>query len=160
MAEQTMTQEKKLMITEVFCKGIGKGWNICISFVMPNIIMAFIMIKFLEQSGLLKMIGDLFAPVMGVFGLPGEAATVIFAAWLSQGGGVGVVAALFESGTLDMTQLAIITPAIFILGSQIQYLGRVIGVIGTFNAKEMGILFTLPVVTGLLSMLFMRFVIL
>ena len=95
MAEEKVAEQKK-MITEIFCKGLVKGWNICVNFVMPNIVMSFILIKFLEQSGLLKMIGDFFGPAMAIFGLPGEAATVLMAAWLSQGGGVGVAAAPFK----------------------------------------------------------------
>lgn len=155
MTEANVAEQKK-MITEVFCKGLVKGWNICVNFVMPNIVMSFILIKFLEQSGLLKMIGDFFGPAMELFGLPGEAATVLMASWLSQGGGVGVAAALLESGTLDMTQLAIVTPSIFIMGSQIQYIGRVLGVIGINKPSEMGILLLLPCITGILSLVFMR----
>ena len=88
-AAQT-AQTRKKMITEVFCEGIGKGWNISVKFMTPNIIMAFVLIKFLNHSGLMKILGDVFAPVMSLFGLPGEAAAAIIGAWLSIGGGVGI----------------------------------------------------------------------
>ena len=41
--------------------------------------MAFVIIKVLQHSGLLDLIGQAFAPIMGIFGLPGEAATVLLA---------------------------------------------------------------------------------
>ena len=157
MAEEKVAEQNK-RITEIFCNCLVKGWNISVNFVMPNIVMSFILIKFLEQSGLLKMIGDFFGPAMAIFGLPGEAATVLMAAWLSQGGGVGVAAALLEGGMLDMTQLAVVTPSIFIMGSQVQYIGRVLGVIGINKPSEMGILMLLPCVTGILSLAFMQII--
>ena len=37
-----------------------------------------------------QLIGQIFSPIMGIFGLPGEAATVLLGGWMSMGGGVGV----------------------------------------------------------------------
>ena len=61
---------------------------------IPNLIMAFVLIKALNVTGLLDLIGRVCAPVMELFGLPGEAATILASAWLSIGGSVGVAAAL------------------------------------------------------------------
>ena len=155
-AAQT-AQTRKKMITEVFCEGIGKGWNISVKFMTPNIIMAFVLIKFLNHSGLMKILGDVFAPVMSLFGLPGEAAAAIIGAWLSIGGGVGIAAALFEGGLLNLTELAIVTPCLFIMGSQVQFLGRMLGVVGITNyPKELACLMTLPTVLGLCSLFVMN----
>ncbi len=157
---QKAQETRKKMITEVFCDGIGKGWNISVKFMTPNIIMAFVLIKFLNHSGLMDILGDLFAPVMSVFGLPGEAATILIGAWLSIGGGVGIAAALFEGGTLTITQLAIVTPCIFIMGSQIQHMGRMLGVVGiTKYPKELAVTMALPVFWGLFSLFMMRFIV-
>ncbi len=75
--------------------------------------------------------GEVFAPVMAVFGLPGEAAAVLMGAWMSMGGAVGVVITLFDQGILTGTHIAILVPAIYLMGSQVQYIGRVMGPIGT-----------------------------
>ena len=148
------TQEKK-MLTEIFCKGIISGAEICFKFVMPNLIMAFILIKFMNQSGLMTLFSDLFAPVMQLFELPGEAAVVILGAWLSMGGAVGVAASLFESGQLSTLDVTVLTPTIFILGSQVQYLGRIVGVIGTVKPKEMIPLFLIPPTLGIIFLAMM-----
>ena len=115
----------KPMVTDVFVKGAVQGWNICVTSTIPNVLMAFVIIKILNHSGLLALIGQIFSPIMGIFGLPGEAATVLLGGWMSMGGGVGVAVALFDNGVLNGTQLAIVCPAIFLMGSQIQYLSLI-----------------------------------
>ena len=92
--------------------------------------MAFVIIKMLNISGALDFIGTCLGPVMAIFGLPGEAAMILLGGWMSMGGGVGVAVALFDKGAVDGTQLAIVIPAIYLMGSQVQYMGRCLGVIG------------------------------
>ena len=77
------------MVTDVFVKGAVQGWNIAVTSTIPNVLMAFVIIKVLNHSGLLTIFGELFAPIMAIFGLPGEAAAVLLGGWMSMGGGVG-----------------------------------------------------------------------
>jgi spore maturation protein SpmB len=77
----------------------------------------------LNISGALDFIGTCLGPVMAIFGLPGEAAMILLGGWMSMGGGVGVAVALFDKGAVDGTQLAIVIPAIYLMGSQVQYMG-------------------------------------
>ncbi|WP_443744382.1 YjiG family protein [Sutterella sp.] len=149
------TTSSKPMITDVFVKGAVQGWNIAVTSTLPNVLMAFVIIKILNHSGLLKIIGDVCAPVMGVFGLPGEAATVLLGGWMSMGGGVGVAMALYDHGTLTGTHLAILAPSIFLMGSQIQYMGRCLGVIGVKGAK-IPVIMAIPILTAFLSLFVMR----
>ena len=71
----------KPMVTDVFVRGAVNGWNISVMSTIPNVLMAFVIIKILKHSGLLDIIGQVFSPVMAVFGLHGEAATVLIGAW-------------------------------------------------------------------------------
>ncbi|NMA02830.1 MAG: hypothetical protein GX923_09770, partial [Clostridia bacterium] len=80
--------KEKKMITDVFVEGARKGWNVGIGSVIPNVLMAFVLIRALDITGLLAILGKVFGPIMAIFGLPGEAATVLMGAWLSMGGGV------------------------------------------------------------------------
>ncbi len=50
------------------------------------------------------------------------------------GGGVGVAVALFDKGAINGQELAICIPAIYLMGSQVQYMGRCLGVIGIKGA--------------------------
>ena len=149
----------KPMITDVFVKGAIQGWQIACSSTIPNVLMAFVIIKILQHSGLLALIGQAFGPVMGIFGLPGEAATVLLGGWMSMGGGVGVAVALFDQGAINGTHIAILAPSIYLMGSQVQYMGRCLGVIG-IKGKDMIMIMTVPVITAILSLFVMRIIVL
>lgn len=79
------TPNSNPVITDVFVAGRRKGWNIATSSTLPNVVMAFIIIKALEITGALKGLGLIFSPIMGLFGLPGEAAAVLIGSWMSMG---------------------------------------------------------------------------
>ncbi|MDY3116022.1 MAG: YjiG family protein [Sutterella sp.] len=149
----------KPMVTDIFVKGAVHGWQIATSSTIPNVLMAFVLIKVLNHSGLLTLIGKLCDPLMGVFGLPGEAATILLGAWMSMGGGVGVAVALFGNGLVDGTHLAIVTPAIFLMGSQLQYMGRCLGVIG-IKGKDLPLIMCIPIITAFVSLFVMRLIVL
>ena len=149
----------KPMITDVFVKGAIQGWQIATSSTIPNVLMAFVIIKILQHSGLLALIGQAFGPVMGIFGLPGEAATVLLGGWMSMGGGVGVAVALFDQGAINGTHIAILAPSIYLMGSQVQYMGRCLGVIG-IKGKDMLMIMAVPILTAVLSLFVMRLIVL
>ena len=72
------TTSKKMMITDVFVNGAFQGWNIATHSTIPNVLMAFVIIKMLNISGALDFIGTCLGPVMAIFGLPGEAAMSVW----------------------------------------------------------------------------------
>ena len=47
----------KPMVTDVFVKGAVQGWNICVTSTIPNVLMAFVIIKMLTISGALDFLG-------------------------------------------------------------------------------------------------------
>lgn len=149
----------KEMVTDVFVRGARQGWGIAIGSMLPNVLMAFVIIKALQITGLLKLIGIACGPVMAVFGLPGEATPVLLAAWMSMGGGVGVAVALFGQGAIDGTHLAILTPAIYLMGSQLQYMGRLLGVVG-IPGKMIPLMMALSIVAACVAMIIMRVLVL
>lgn len=152
------TNNSKVFITDVFVKGAINGWNLITHSTIPNVLMAFVIIKILNISGLLAIIGKVFSPIMMIFGLPGEAATVLIAAWMSIGGGVGVAAALIDQGSIGVRDIAILCPAIVLMGSQVQYMGRCLGVIGT-SAKRIPVLMGISIINALIAMLIMNFIV-
>lgn len=157
MSDSNVNIKIKKTVFDIFVDGARKGWNVGISSIIPNVLMAFVLIQFLQISGLLNLIGKIFKPVMAVFGLPGEAVTVLLGGWLSMGGGTGVAAKLYADGILTVPQLAIMLPAIYLMGSQVQYLGRVLGT-GGIKSRYYGVFILVSVVNALLSMIVMRIV--
>lgn len=152
------TNNSKVFVTDVFVKGAINGWNLITHSTIPNVLMAFVIIKILNISGLLAIIGKVFSPIMMIFGLPGEAATVLIAGWMSIGGGVGVAAALIDQGSIGVRDIAILCPAIVLMGSQVQYMGRCLGVIGT-SAKRIPVLMGISIINALIAMLIMNFIV-
>ena len=113
---------------DIFVIGARKGFTVATQNLLPNVLMAYTLSEILNLLGVMKIVGATFAPAMGLFGLPGEAVTVLMTAWLSSSAGTGIAVSLLSNGTINGTHATILIPAIFLLGSQIQYMGRLLGV--------------------------------
>ena len=150
--------QEKQMITDVFVSGVKRGWGIATGSMLPNVLMAFILIYVLKLTGILDLIGTVCGPVMKVFGLPGEALMVLLAAWLSMGGGVGVASSLFAAGTLSLHDIAVLAPAMYLMGSQVQYIGRLLGVVGT-PGKYIPVMVLISIINALLALLVMQIIV-
>ncbi|ADW72416.1 MULTISPECIES: YjiG family protein [Rahnella] len=140
---------------DIFVVGARKGFNIAINNLMPNVVMAYVISEMLNLLGVMTLVGHIFAPLMGLLGLPGEAVTVLLTSWLSSSAGTGVAISLLTKGTLDMTQITILAPAIFLMGSQLQYMGRLLGV-ADVPKKYWPLLMLTSVLNAIISMILMR----
>ncbi len=149
---------KKPMLTDIFVGGAREGWNMGVGSIIPNVMMAFIVIKALTITGAMDLFGQLFAPVMALFGVPGEGAAVLMASYMSAGGGVGVMMSLFADGVLTGEHLAILAPANYLMGSTVQYAGRLLGVVN-IDGRFYPIMFGIVTLNGLIAMLLMRILI-
>lgn len=149
----------KKNITDIFVEGLRKGWQMGTMNLLPNVVMAFVLIQALEILGLLKLIGKIFEHIMTIFGLPGEAITALLTTWLSAGGSIGITASLVSQGILTSTHVSILIPAIFLMGSQLQYIGRILAVAGIPPAHYK-VLFLISIINATLAMLTMRYLIL
>lgn len=152
-----ITNEKPL-ITDVFVKGARQSWDLATKSMLPNLVMAFVLIKALNVTGLLHYIGLVFEPMMSVFGLPGESAMILASSWLSVGGGLGVLIAFITEGVMSGEQVAIILPSMFIMGGQLQYMGRCLGVIG-IKDKMLYVIMLIPIVMAIAALSFMSIII-
>ncbi len=140
---------------DIFVVGARKGFNIAINNLMPNVLMAYVIAEMLNLLGVMQIIGKVCAPLMGLFGLPGEAITVLLTAWLSSSAGTGVAVSLLTKGTLDITAITILAPAIFLMGSQLQYMGRLLGV-ADVPKKYWPLLMGVSILNAVIAMLVMR----
>lgn len=143
-------------LIDIFVEGAKKGLHINLNSIIPNLVMAFVFIEILKITGLLAFLGKVFAPIMAIFGLPGEGITVLLSAWLAMGGGVGACASLFNEGILTKEHVTILIPAIFLMGAQVQYMGRLLGTAG-IPSRHYPILLGICLLNAALSMLVMRF---
>jgi len=142
---------------DIFVVGARKGFHIAIHNLMPNVVMAYVIAEVLNLLGVMTLIGDVFAPAMGLFGLPGQAVTVLLTAWLSSSAGTGVAISLLAKGVLSGADITLLTPAIFLMGSQLQYMGRLLGV-SDVPKKYWPLLMLTSMMNAVISMLVMRIV--
>ncbi len=112
---------------DIFIGGCRKGLLVCANYLLPNVIMAFVLTYILQLLGVMDFLGRVCGPAMGLFGLKGECILVLCATWLSCGAGVGVAASLFTSGVISNVDITILSPALILMASQIQYMGRLLG---------------------------------
>ncbi len=140
---------------DIFIIGLRKGFNMAINNLIPNVLMAFVLTYILKLFGVLDFMGETCGGVMGIFGLPGEAITVLLATWLSCGAGVGVAASLMGGGQLTPEHVTIMVPALLLMASQIQYMGRLLGV-ADVPKKYWPVLMLNSVLMACLGMLIMR----
>ena len=141
---------------DIFVIGARKGFQIAINNLMPNVLMAYVIAEILNLVGAMQFIGKIFAPMMGIFGLPGEAVTVLLTTWLSSSAGTGVAVSLIAKGVLNGTHASILIPALFLMGAQLQYMGRLLGVADT-PKKYWPLLMLASIINAGIAMIVMRF---
>jgi len=141
---------------DIFVIGARKGFHIAINNLMPNVLMAYVIAEILNITGAMQLIGHVFGPVMGFFGLPGEAVTVLLTTWLSCSAGVGITVSLLAKGVLTTTHITILMPALFLMASQIQYMGRLLGV-ADVPKKYWPFLMVISIFNSCIAMFVMRF---
>jgi hypothetical protein len=151
-------QANNKLLTDVFVEGARKGWDIAVHNTIPNVLMAFVIIHILKVSGTLDIIGKYLGFVMLPLGLPGESIAVIMAAFLSWGGSAGVLVALVQGGTLTAPDIAVLIPGMALVGSTVQYMGRVLGVLG-IPSKHYLVLFGICILNAYLAMFVMSLIV-
>lgn len=142
---------------DVFIIGARKGFTIATQNLLPNVLMAYTLAEILKLLGVMKLLGVVFGPIMGLFGVPGEAITVLLTSWLSVSAGIGVAVSLLGNSTINATHATILLPACFLMASQLQYMGRLLGVVD-LKKKYWPLLMIASVFNACVSMVIMRFI--
>ena len=147
----------KPSIVEEFVAGAKKGFYIGIEMIAPAMVLAYVLILFLQITGLMIYIGKLVGPVMAVFGLPGEAIVALVAAFFAKAAGAATAATLYSKGMITAAQATILFPATITMGTLIGHFVRIVIVANT-NKKWHTVLVAIPIVDALVVMLLTRMV--
>ena len=150
------TKKNKTAI-EAFIEGARNGYHTSMNFMTPNVVFAFVLIQVLKLTGLLDIIGKIFH-LLWVFSGYRSCSNGTISAWLSTGGGIGAAASLYAAGSLTGPHISILLPAIILMGSQIQYMGRLLGV-AEVKTKYYPHLFGICILNALIAMLVMNAVV-
>lgn len=153
-----MKKDEGKLITDIFVDGAKKGWGIAVNSIIPNVLMAYVIIFMLKTSGILDLMGKYMGFIVKPLGLPGEALAALLAAFLSWGGGAGAVGALFNAGLIELEHVAILIPGMALIGSIVQYMGRILGVLG-IPSRHFPVLFLICILNAYMAMFVMRLLI-
>ena len=151
-------QANNTNIVEEFVKGAKKGLYIGLEMIAPAMVLAYALITFLKITGLMNYIGDALNPVMGLFGLPGESAVALLAAFFAKAAGCAAAASLFAEGKIDAIQATVLFPACVTMGTLIGHFARIVLVSGA-NKKFYPLLFAAPIIDAVAVMFLTRIVI-
>ena len=101
-----------------------------------NIFVAYTFIYILETTGLMDLFSDIFAPVMGIFGLPPISIICLATVFFSRAGGSALAASFVVDGSLTPEQATILLPTMFLIGGTINQWVRVISICGTRSDRQ------------------------
>lgn len=151
------TQERKKSAVEVFMGGAKKGFYIGVEQIVPAMVLGYIIIQFLQLTGLVEIIGMVFTPIMAIFGLPGESVIVLVSAFFAKAAGAATAANLYAAGTITAAQATILLIPSMLMGTLVGHFARIVLVTDT-NPKHRGLLLAIPVIVSVVGMLLMRVV--
>ena len=162
MAEPTAAgmdlQKMKPSIVEEFVAGAKKGFYIGAEMIAPAMVLAFVLIQFLEITGLMTIVGKAVGPVMAVFGLPGEAVVALVAAFFAKAAGCATAATLYSKGLITAQQATILFPACVTMGTLIGHFVRIV-IVSNASKRWHPLLLCVPVIDAAIVMLLTRMLI-
>lgn len=149
--------EVKKSIVEEFVAGAKKGFYIGAEMIAPAMVLAYVLILFLQITGLMQIIGKLVGPLMALFGLPGEAIVALIAAFFAKAAGAATAATLYSKGIITASQATILFPATITMGTLIGHFVRIV-IVSNANKKYHPLLLAIPVFDAVVVMLMTRLV--
>ena len=150
---------KKEGFLQSFNAGAYSGFMIGVKSLIPNVVFAYALIRFLTITDLLNVIEIVFRPIMMLLGLPGVAAPALLMGFMSSSSGLAIVASLATEGLLTGAQVAMLMVGIMTEASSIQFLGRVLAVTG-IKEKHYPLMMIMNAISAILGILITRLVLL
>lgn len=145
-------------IIEEFILGAKKGFYLGVEMIAPAMVLAYVLILFLDITGLMKIVGNFLGPIMAIFGLPGEAIFALVAAFFAKAAGAAATASLYSKGVISAAQATILFPACITMGTLIGHFVRIV-IVSNANKKWHALLICVPVFDAILSMFITRIII-
>ncbi|HBK27394.1 MAG TPA: nucleoside recognition protein [Dialister sp.] len=150
-AAQAVKEKKKLSAPELFMQGAKKGFYIGVELITPAMVMAYALLAFLKYLGIMPIIGEVLGPIMGIFGLPGEASLALLAAFFAKAAGAATAASLYAAGTITAAQATILFPACITMGTLIGHFARVV-MVCQVRSLYYPVMFLTPIIDAVIVM--------
>ncbi|MCC0631305.1 YjiG family protein [Clostridioides sp. ZZV15-6388] len=150
-----VNSKPKKTAVETFMGGAKKGFYIGIEQILPAMIMGYVIVQFLQLTGLVDILGNVFGPVMGIFGLPGESVVVLISAFFAKAAGAATAANLFAQGIITASQATILIMPCMLMGTLVGHYARIVLVANTSTKYRM-LLLAVPIFDAVVGMLIVR----
>ena len=151
MSAETSKKPAKVGMIETFLSGAKKGWGIAINTIMPAMVLGYVLVQVFNVTGVMDVLGNICGPIMGVFGLPGEAITVLISAFFAKAAGAATAFNLYQTGVITAAQATIcVMPSV-------GHYARIVLVTET-NKKYTLLMFLIPLFDAALGMILMRLI--
>ncbi len=148
---------KKENFIDVFFAGARKGLGIGFNTIMPAMVMGYVLVQALKVSGIMDVLATVFAPVMGLFGLPGEAFAVLISAFFAKAAGAAAAANLYTAGVITAPQATILLMPCMLMGTLIGHYARIV-LVSEANPKLTPIFFAIPLIDSAVGMIIVRII--
>lgn len=155
MAEAQAAVPRKQGFIECFMDGCKQGVQITLNNIMPAMVLGYVIIQFLVLTKLIDMLSIVAGPLMGFFGLPGQAVAVFIAAIFAKASGAAAAASLFTAGVLTPGQATLCIIPSMMMGTLIGHYARCV-LVSNVSGKWRGFLLILPFIDTFVGLLMMR----
>ena len=136
-------KEKKPSVVDTFLKGCARGFKVGIENITPAMILGYVLVYILQETGLMDLLGVDMSPVMNLFGL------------LAKASGCATAASMYQAGTLTLGQASMMLPACILMGTLIGHYARIVLVTGS-NKKWHPLLIVVCLLDAAISLVIMR----
>ncbi len=152
-----LAKEKKKSTIEIFMGGARKGFYISIEQILPAMVLGYVIVQFLQLTGLVNILGNVFGPLMSIFGLPGETIVVFVSAFFAKAAGAATAANLYAQGIINAAQATILIMPSMLMGTLVGHYARIVLVADT-NPKYRKLLLFVPIFDTIIGMLLVRLI--
>ena len=147
----------KKNVLDVFLSGSKKGVNLWFNNMIPSVAIAGLLVTLIDVTGLQDLLGTIFSPLMSIVGLPGEAAVLWVASFMTMSVAIIGALPLLAEGVLTAQHAAILLAMIMATTAPAKII-RMASAADVDN-KTMYICYGLTFVCSFLCGIVMRFVI-
>ncbi len=155
MSTQQVALKPQKSVIEIFMGGCKKGFYIGVEQILPAMILGYAIVRFLELTGVIPILGTVFGPVMRVFGLPGEAVVVLISAFFSKAAGAATAANLYAQGMINGVQATILIMPSMLMGTLVGHYARIV-LVANVNPNHRLLLLAVPIFDSIVGILLMR----
>ena len=156
MGANAKEETKKQGAIESFMGGCKTGVQITLNNIMPAMVLGYVVVQFLTLTGLIQMLSKVCGPIMGIFGLPGDAVAVFIAAIFAKASGAAAAANLYTAGVLTAGQATLCIIPCMLMGTLIGHYARCV-LVANIESKRRALLLVVPIIDTVIGMFIMRF---